>query len=71
MESFASSRLYVIPILYNYFENIMISEWQKKNNIKNINNINNIKKEGNKNIKDKKFKTKDFDRIIFKNYLNI
>jgi hypothetical protein len=67
MESFASSKLYVIPILYNYFENIMISEWQKKNNIKNIEK----EKEGNKNLKDKKFKTKDFDRIIFKNYLYI
>lgn len=50
---------YVIPILYNYFENIMISEWQNK-----------IKKD-KKNKKDKKYKIKDFDRIIFKNYLNI
>ena len=61
----------VIPILYNYFENIMISEWQNKIK-KDKKYVKDMKdKKDIKNKKDKKFKIKDFDRIIFKNYLNI
>jgi hypothetical protein len=50
---------YLIPIFYNYFENIMIYDKLKN------------KKENKKEIKHKEFKICEFDRIIFKNYMNI